>query len=65
MAVERGEAAPQGGPLSPPLASVLLDELDRMLERRGHRFARYANDCNVYVRSQKAGGRVMALLKRR
>jgi len=50
MAVERGEAAPQGGPLLPPLASALLDELDRMLERRGHRFARYANDCNVYVR---------------
>src|SRR5690606_19116022 len=44
---------------------VLLDEVDRMLERQGHRFARYADDCNVYVRSQKAGERVMALLKRR
>lgn len=50
--------------LSPLLANVLLDEVDRALERRGHRFARYADDCNVYVRSQKAGERVMALLKR-
>ena len=60
----RGEGTPQGGPLSPLLANVLLDEVDRELERRGHRFARYADDCNVYVRSQKAGERVMALLKR-
>ena len=64
VVVERGEGTPQGGPLSPLLANVLLDEVDRMLERRGHRFARYADDCNVYVRSQKAGERVMALLKR-
>jgi RNA-directed DNA polymerase len=63
--VERGQGTPQGGPLSPLLANVLLDEVDRMLERQGHRFARYADDCNVYVRSQKAGERVMALLKRR
>jgi RNA-directed DNA polymerase len=47
------------------LANVLLDEVDRMLERRGHRFARCADDCNVYVRSRKAGERVMAMLKRR
>jgi RNA-directed DNA polymerase len=56
--------APQGGPLSPLLANVLLDEVDRELERRGHCFVRYADDANVYVRSQKAGRRVMALLKR-
>jgi len=62
---QRVEGTPQGGPLSPLLANVLLDEVDRELERRGHRFARYADDCNVSVRSQKAGERVMALLKRR
>jgi RNA-directed DNA polymerase len=61
----RDEGTPQGGPLSPLLANVLLDEVDCELERRGHRFVRYADDCNVYVRSQKAGERVMALLKRR
>lgn len=55
---------PQGGPLSPLLANVLLDEVDRELERRGHCFVRYADDANVYVRSLKAGQRVMALLKR-
>ncbi|WP_342116448.1 group II intron reverse transcriptase/maturase [Pseudoduganella sp. OTU4001] len=60
----RAEGTPQGGPLSPLLANVLLDEVDRELERRGHRFARYADDCNVYVRSRKAGERVMDLLKR-
>jgi RNA-directed DNA polymerase len=65
VVVERAEGTPQGGPLSPLLANVLLDEVDRELERRGHRFARYADDCNVYVRSRKAGERVMALLKRR
>ena len=64
VVLERAEGTPQGGPLSPLLANVLLDEVDRELERRGHRFARYADDCNVYVRSQKAGERVMALLKR-
>jgi group II intron reverse transcriptase/maturase len=56
--------APQGGPLSPLLANVLLDEVDRELERRGHCFVRYADDANVYVRSRKAGERVMAWLKR-
>ena len=55
---------PQGDPLSPLLANVLLDEVDRELERRGHCFVRYADDANVYVRSQKAGQRVMALLRR-
>lgn len=64
VVVERAEGTPQGGPLSPLLANVLLDEVDRELERRGHRFARYADDCNVYVRSQKAGERVMELLMR-
>ena len=64
VVLERAEGTPQGGPLSPLLANVLLDEVDRELERRGHRFARYADDCNVYVRSRKAGERVMDLLKR-
>jgi RNA-directed DNA polymerase len=64
VVAERTEGTPQGGPLSPLLANVLLDEVDRALERRGHCFARYADDCNVYVRSQKAGERVMALLRR-
>ena len=61
---ERFEGTPQGGPLSPLLANVLLDEVDRELERRGHRFVRYADDSNVYVRSMRAGERVMGLLKR-
>ncbi|MCZ6793373.1 MAG: group II intron reverse transcriptase/maturase [Planctomycetota bacterium] len=53
------EGAPQGGPLSPLLSNLVLDELDRELERRGHRFVRYADDCNIYVRSERAGRRVM------
>ncbi len=60
----RVEGTPQGGPLSPLLSNVLLDELDKELERRGHRFARYADDCNVYVKSAAAGERVMASLER-
>ena len=60
---ERFEGTPQGGPLSPLLANVLLDEVDRELERRGHRFVRYADDCNVYVRSLKAGERVLQALR--
>ncbi|MFA5595875.1 MAG: group II intron reverse transcriptase/maturase [Trueperaceae bacterium] len=64
VAIERYEGTPQGGPLSPLLANVLLDEVDKELERRGHCFARYADDCNVYVRSRRAGERVMALLRR-
>jgi len=64
VVMERYEGTPQGGPLSPLLANVLLDEVDKELERRGHCFARYADDCNVYVRSHKAGERVMQLLHR-
>ena len=60
----RTEGAPQGGPLSPLLSNILLDELDKELERRGHSFVRYADDCNVYVRSKAAGERVMASLER-
>ena len=63
MATERHEGTPQGGPLSPLLANVLLDEVDKELEKRGHAFVRYADDCNVYVRSKRAGERVMALLR--
>jgi len=63
VVMERYEGTPQGGPLSPLLANVLLDEVDRELERRGHRFVRYADDCNVYVRSRRAGERVLAGLK--
>jgi RNA-directed DNA polymerase len=61
--IEREQGTPQGGPLSPLLANVLLDEVDRELERRGHRFVRYADDCNVYVRSHKAGVRVLHALR--
>jgi RNA-directed DNA polymerase len=61
---ERNRGTPQGGPLSPLLANVLLDEVDKELERRGHCFVRYADDANVYVRSRKAGERVMTLLRR-
>src|SRR2546421_2767994 len=61
---ERNLGTPQGGPLSPLLANVLLDEVDKELERRGHCFVRYADDANVYVRSHRAGERVMALLRR-
>ncbi len=64
VVVERYQGTPQGGPLSPLLANVMLDEVDKELERRGHCFARYADDCNVYVRSRRAGERVMALLRR-
>jgi group II intron reverse transcriptase/maturase len=60
---ERFEGTPQGGPLSPLLANVLLDEVDRELERKGHRFVRYADDCNVYVRSCRAGERVLQALR--
>jgi group II intron reverse transcriptase/maturase len=59
---ERHEGTPQGGPLSPLLANVLLDEIDQELTRRGHSFVRYADDCNVYVRSRRAGERVMRVL---
>ena len=59
----RTEGTPQGGPLSPLVSNILLDELDKELERRGHRFARYADDCNVYVQSRRAGERVMTSLE--
>jgi RNA-directed DNA polymerase len=58
------EGTPQGGPLSPLLSNLVLDELDRELERRGHRFVRYADDCNIHVRSELAGQRVMASITR-
>jgi RNA-directed DNA polymerase len=58
--VSTEEGVPQGGPLSPLLSNIVLSELDEELERRGHRFVRYADDCNIYVRSQRAGERVMA-----
>jgi group II intron reverse transcriptase/maturase len=64
VVVERDEGVPQGGPLSPLLSNVLLDEVDKELERRGHAFARYADDCNVYVRSRRAGERVLEALRR-
>jgi group II intron reverse transcriptase/maturase len=64
VVLERHEGTPQGGPLSPLLANVLLDAVDEELERRGHRFVRYADDCNVYVRSRRAGERVMQGLVR-
>jgi RNA-directed DNA polymerase len=60
VSVERHEGTPQGGPLSPLLANLLLDDLDRELERRRHAFCRYADDCNIYVQSQAAGERVLA-----
>ena len=61
---ERYEGTPQGGPLSPLLSNILLDELDKELERRGHNFCRYADDCNIYVRSERAGKRVMDSIER-
>lgn len=61
---ERHEGTPQGGPLSPLLANILLDDVDKELEKRGHTFVRYADDCNVYVRSEKAGQRVLAGMRR-
>jgi group II intron reverse transcriptase/maturase len=64
MVSPRTEGTPQGGPLSPLLSNILLTELDRELERRGHAFCRYADDCNIYVRSQQAGERVMASITR-
>jgi RNA-directed DNA polymerase len=59
VVVERTEGTPQGGPLSPLLSNILLDELDKELERRGHKFCRYADDCNIYVKTERAGQRVM------
>ncbi|WP_341349764.1 reverse transcriptase domain-containing protein, partial [Caldisalinibacter kiritimatiensis] len=59
MLVKTEEGAPQGGPLSPLLSNILLDELDKELEGRGHKFCRYADDCNIYVKSIRAGKRVL------
>src|ERR1700736_1389605 len=64
VVVATEEGTPQGGPLSPLLSNVVLDKLDRELERRGHRFVRYADDCNIYVRSERAGLRVMESVTR-
>ena len=64
VVMDRHEGTPQGGPLSPLLANGLLDEVDKELEKRGHAFVRYADDCNVYVRSRRAGERVMETLRR-
>lgn len=63
VVVETAEGTPQGGPLSPLLANILLDELDQELERRGHRFVRYSDDCNIYVRSRRAGERVLTSVR--
>lgn len=63
VVVATEEGTPQGGPLSPLLANILLDDLDKELERRGHRFCRYADDCNIYVRTRRAGERVMASIR--
>jgi hypothetical protein len=59
LSVNAPKAPPQGSPLSPLLSNIVLDELDKELEKRGHKFVRYADDCNIYVRSQVAGERVM------
>ena len=64
MVMETEEGTPQGGPLSPLLANILLDDLDKELERRGQRFVRYADDCNIYVKSPRAVERVMASVRR-
>ncbi len=64
VVVSSEEGTPQGGPLSPLLSNIVLDELDDELERRGHRFCRYADDCNIYVRSERAGHRVMESITR-
>jgi RNA-directed DNA polymerase len=64
VATARTVGTPQGGPLSPLLSNILLTDLDRELERRGHRFCRYADDCNIYVRSRRAGERVLASMTR-
>ena len=63
VVVETTEGTPQGGPLSPLLSNVYLDDLDKELEKRGHRFCRYADDCNIYVASRRAGERVMASVR--
>jgi len=63
VVMETEEGTPQGGPLSPLLANIMLDDLDKELERRGHRFVRYADDCNIYVKTERAGQRVMSSVR--
>ena len=63
LVIATEEGTPQGGPLSPLLANIMLDDLDKLLEERGHRFCRYADDCNIYVRSERAGDRVMSTVR--
>ncbi|QPW61395.1 group II intron reverse transcriptase/maturase [Clostridium botulinum] len=64
LKVKSDKGTPQGGPLSPILANIMLDEVDKELEKRGHRFCRFADDCNIYVKSKKAGLRVMASIRK-
>ncbi|KYH30648.1 group II intron reverse transcriptase/maturase [Neomoorella mulderi] len=64
VVMETVEGTPQGGPISPLLANILLDDLDKELEKRGHKFVRYADDCNIYVKSKRAGERVMASIRK-
>ena len=63
VVMETEEGTPQGGPLSPLLSNIMLDDLDRELEKRGHKFVRYADDCNIYVKTQRAGERVLESVK--
>ena len=63
VVIDTEEGTPQGGPLSPLLSNVMLDDLDKELEKRGHRFVRYADDCNIYVKTQRTGERVMESVK--
>jgi group II intron reverse transcriptase/maturase len=63
VVLDTEEGTPQGGPLSPLLSNIMLDDLDKELEKRGHKFVRYADDCNIYVRTQRAGERVMESVK--
>jgi len=63
VVMEREEGTPQGGPLSPLLANILLDDLDKELEKRGHKFVRYADDCNIYVKTRRAGERVLSSIR--
>ena len=63
VVMETEEGTPQGGPLSPLLSNIMLDDLDRELEQRGHKFVRYADDCNIYVKTQRAGERVLESVK--
>ena len=64
VVVSNEEGTPQGGPLSPLLSNIMLDEVDKELERRGHKFCRFANDCNIYVKRKKAGLRVLNNIKK-